>query len=95
MKDVSIIGIVDNYIYIAPLFGGDNIHEAHVSDFEKWSLLEQGVKKYSDIFFIYLANHGDCTEYLSTEPVTEADAEALANAKARRSICDKVLNELS
>lgn len=42
---VTLIGIIGNTLYIAPMYGGDNEHTAIVSKSEKTDLIERGVKE--------------------------------------------------
>ena len=46
MKTLEIIGIIGNTIYFAPFYGGDHIHDATLSRFEKRSFIDEGIKEY-------------------------------------------------
>jgi|688.fasta_scaffold1484068_1 hypothetical protein len=46
MIETTILGIVGNYMYIAPFYAGDNDHHFYISNFQKSDLLERNVKEY-------------------------------------------------
>jgi hypothetical protein len=53
--DVIIIGIVGNTLYFAPFYGGDHIHKAEVSKWERKDWVDSDIADYSSSYFIELA----------------------------------------
>jgi hypothetical protein len=50
--NLAIIGIVGNTLYFEPFYAGDNEHDAVLSNDEKESFLENGVKEFPNYIHI-------------------------------------------
>jgi hypothetical protein len=48
-KEVTVLGIVDDKLFIAPIFAGDSIHTATIDDHNKSYLLAAGVVEFVSI----------------------------------------------
>lgn len=48
----EILGIVGNFMYLAPFYGGDNDHRFPITKEQKKDLLERGVTEYSSYDYI-------------------------------------------
>ena len=57
--DTTILGIVNNTMYLAPFYGGDNDHSFIISEYQKRDLIERGgVKEYPSYDHIEAILHG-------------------------------------
>ena len=45
--ETTIIGLIDNTLYLHPFYGGDHIHQATVSDTVKSDLIERHVRVFT------------------------------------------------
>ena len=56
--DTTILGIVNNTMYLAPFYGGDNDHSFIISEYQKRDLIERGVEEYPSYNYIEAKLHG-------------------------------------
>lgn len=48
-KEVTVLGIVDDKLFIAPIFAGDDIYTATIDDHNKSYLLAAGIVEFGSI----------------------------------------------
>ena len=60
--NTTIIGIVGNFRYLEPFYGGDHMHKYTIGNSEKIDLMENGVQEYKSEYYINLIIYGDMVE---------------------------------
>lgn len=87
--ETTILGIVNNAMYLAPFYGGDSDHSFIISDHQKRDLIERGVKEYPSYDYIEAVLYNmTYEEYLEMLVSQKEYADSLNNKRITINVDD-------